>query len=119
MQEEESKLSRKEILMQELQKKQLLKKMKKSSDKARMQRTARSQERTTRFKSAQPGRSKKIASKEAAAPRFSSLTPKMIEDQRKHRISRPKLGSSLGIKQNRLVERANFRSLSKSAKNAN
>ena len=46
------------------------------------------------------------------APRFQSITPLMIEEQKTRKISRPKLGSSLGIKHNRLVERVNFRSQS-------
>jgi hypothetical protein len=53
-----------------------------------------------------------LAQNEFLQRRFPSITPAMIEDQKKRRISRPKLGSSLGIKQNRLVEKVNFRSKS-------
>ena len=67
-----------------------------------------------RFHSQQRQKNKQqlLAQNEFLARRFPSITPAMIDDQKRRRISRPKLGSSLGIKQNRLAEKVNFRSKS-------
>ena len=68
-----------------------------------------------RFHSLQKSKNRKqlIQQNEFLQRRFPSITPAMIEDQKKRRITRPKLGSSLGIKKNRLAEKVNFRSMSK------